>query len=634
MNAWLFKPNRFPWLAKALLFPLTLTVSTLHGTEQAPSSSVDDLVGLFQKLRSDSEVVIPAGTYRVCDTGLRGLTVKGLSDVTISAEGVTLLLKPGQGLTFQSCRNIKLAGLTIDFDPLPFSQGTIEAIDQGAKQIRVALDPGYPDPESLARRNPHVDALLYFVFDPKTLRPRPLLWEGFRESHAMADGRWQFGAPTSDKFFGEIGRPTAPREGDKIAFFSRGSAALSLKDCTSFRLERITVHASPGYAFFEDGGAGGHHYFQCRIVPPEGSQRLLATAADGFHSYLTRRGPLIEECEFGDTADDTIAIHGFFSVVAGRPAARRVQLVSPFGPDFEEGDELEFYAIPHGQPLGAAKILQMREADDTEVQVPFKDQLAAWAREGLRTRRIPQMTVRDIELDADLDLPGDGLVLVSCRRLAGSGAVVKNNTIRRSHKRGILVKADNVTIEGNRLEDVAGQSILIEPELFWLEGPLPRGVTIRGNTVLRSGWRSINHQTTSLGLGGAIEVRANLPRRQFPVQADPYPLMENFTIEGNTMRDSGTYALVLGNVRGAQVRDNLIDGVFRRPGLAGSRGLERVFDAKEHEAGAVSRTAAGAAAVLVFASEDVEFSGNKIDAGEGIEPVAVGPWCRDITGAP
>jgi hypothetical protein len=38
--------------------------------------------------------------------------------------------------------------------------------------------------------------------------------------------------------------------------------------------------------------------------------------------------------------------------------------------------------------------------------------------------------------------------------------------------------------------------------------------------------------------------------------------------------------------------------------------------------------------VLVFASEDVEFSGNKIDAGEGIEPVAVGPWCRGITGAP
>jgi hypothetical protein len=78
------------------------------------------------------------------------------------------------------------------------------------------------------------------------------------------------------------------------------------------------------------------------------------------------------------------------------------------------------------------------------------------------------------------------------------------------------------------------------------------------------------------------------------------------------MRDSGTYALVLGNVRGAQVRDNLIDGVFRRPGVAGSRGLERVFDAKEHEAGAVSRTSAGAAAVLVFASEDVEFSGNTV----------------------
>ena len=604
---------------------LSLSVAGDQATKD-PQTFID-LVG---SLRDGATVTVPPGVYRLCDTESRGIKISDIKDAVILAEGVTLVLKPAQGLKFEGCKNVRVKGLTVDYDPLPFSQGTIKRIDASKEELAVALDEGFPTPDKLPQR----DSLLYFVFDPETLVPRPLLWEGFREFGALPDGLWRFARPTADTFFGELGRPVAPKEGDKIAFFNRGGPVFDLRDCAALRFEDVTVHAAPSYAFFEERGEGGHCYTRCRIVRPEGSKRLLTTGADGFHSYLVRRGPTIEDCEFNDTADDTIAVHGFFSFVTGIENGASLQMVSPFGPDFGIGETLRFYLMPHGKPVGEAKVVSVREAEPDEVKIPPDELLATWAKDGLRTRKKnPDMKVRVVGLDSPLTLPADVMVLVSCSSLAGSGTVVKNTVIRRSHKRGILVKADDVTIEVNTLEDVAGPSILIEPELFWLEGPLPRGVTIRDNTITRSSWRSMNEEGSKFGLGGAIDIGTLFGRRAFPPQQDPYPLMENFTIEGNTISDSGAYAIVLGNVRGARVEGNTINGVFRRPGAAASRGLSRAFDATEHDLGATSDPAAPPAAVIVHSCEDVKFSGNTITAGGEIKDMVVGPWCRDIEGA-
>lgn len=589
------------------------------------------LLALTQAPPSGSRLTLPPGTYRLCDQPGKGLLFRDWENKEIVAEGVTLILKPGQGVTLKDCRQVRLRGLTVDYDPLPFTQGTIRQIDPAAKQILVQLDPGFPQPDTLPSR----DTLLYFVFDPATLVPRSLLWEGFAEFGAVPDGLWRFGRPTGANFFGELGRPVAPQEGDLIALVNRGGPAVTLENCAAIHLEGVTVHAAPSYAFFEERGEGGHRYTRCRIVRPPDTRRLLTTGADGLHSYLVERGPLIEDCEFNDTADDTIAVHGFFSLVTGRSGPATLQVVSPFGPDFQPGDVLRFYVIPYGRPAGEAKVRSVREAGAAEVKIPPAQRLETWAKEGLRTRKKnPDMQVRVVELDAPVAFPEETMVLASARRLAGNGTVVKNTVIRRSHKRGILIKADDFTVEGNTLEDVAGPSILIEPELFWLEGPLPRGVTIRSNTITRSSWRSFNEESAKFGLGGAIDIGTLFASRQVGLpQMDPYPLMENFKIEENTIRDSGAYALALGNVRGARVTGNTIDGAFRRPGAAGSRGLSQAFDAKKHDQPPAENPATSPAAIIVYGSEDVELSGNKITTRDGYRDILIGPWTRDIRGA-
>lgn len=135
------------------------------------------LVALTKEQPSGTKLTIPSGIYRLSDLPGAGLRFRNLKDVEIVAEGVTIVMKPAQTIAFERCRNLVLRGLAVDFDPVPWSQGIITDIQQAQKSVSVKLESGYPHLENL----PQKDSLLYFVFDPVTLEPRHLLWEGFRE---------------------------------------------------------------------------------------------------------------------------------------------------------------------------------------------------------------------------------------------------------------------------------------------------------------------------------------------------------------------------------------------------------------------------------------------------------------------
>ena len=48
---------------------------------------------------------------------------------------------------------VTVRDLTIDYDPLPFTQGTIASFDHAAPEIIVKVDPGYPDDPALLRHH-------------------------------------------------------------------------------------------------------------------------------------------------------------------------------------------------------------------------------------------------------------------------------------------------------------------------------------------------------------------------------------------------------------------------------------------------------------------------------------------------
>jgi hypothetical protein len=81
-------------------------------------------------------------TYRIN----RPLAFKALHGFEFNGNGAQLInTTRGSTLTISGSSHVTVRDLTIDYDPLPFTQGTIAAFDKAALQITVKVDAGYPD---------------------------------------------------------------------------------------------------------------------------------------------------------------------------------------------------------------------------------------------------------------------------------------------------------------------------------------------------------------------------------------------------------------------------------------------------------------------------------------------------------
>lgn len=607
----------------------------LPPASESAAPAAGDPESLVKRLEAGGKepgrVVIPPGVYRFADGASRGVVIQGLRNSIIEAEGVTLVFKPGQSFTLKDCENVEVSGLTVDYDPVPFTQGTITAINPAEDALTMTVEEGYPPPPGESDGKP--GPALFFIYDPETAEPRPLQTESVRQISHLGGAQYRLSGFTNGFLMESVGRPGGAQVGDRITLKRRAGSAVVVEDGARVKLTGVTVFTSPGYAFFEIGGEGGNHYDKCRIVRKPGTTRLLTTAADGFHSYQTRRGPLIENCEFADTADDTIAIHGFFTLVMESPSPRTLYAVGPFGRDFSPGATLSFYAIPHGVPLGEAVVTSVEDLPASALAVPVEEFRRKFHDRGLKMRDLPVAQALKIGLDPDISLPAGRLVLASSDEQCGNGAIIRNNTLRRGHVRGVIVKANDVLIEGNRFDWFGANAVLVYPELFFLEGPVPRGITIRGNTMARSGRKVLSPRFAVPGIGGAIQTCTSMARRLFPPQLDPYPVIRDILIEDNTITDSGSYGIALGNVSSGRVTGNRIDRPFNKPGARESEGLARAFDSAEHREGVPDDVRARPAGILVYGSRDVTLSANQVTpsvAEGGVEPVLIGPWCERV----
>jgi len=84
------------------------------------------------------EIVIPPGTYRLKPQDRIHLNFRNLEDVTIVARDVEIICtETTRALNIENCRNLHIIGLTIDYDPLPFTQGWIRDMAPDKSWIEV-----------------------------------------------------------------------------------------------------------------------------------------------------------------------------------------------------------------------------------------------------------------------------------------------------------------------------------------------------------------------------------------------------------------------------------------------------------------------------------------------------------------
>ena len=74
-------------------------------------------------------IVVPPGHYRVAPKQSVHLCFKDLTNTVIIASGVEMICtETARAVNFENCRNVRFEGMTIDYDPLPFTEGRITAL--------------------------------------------------------------------------------------------------------------------------------------------------------------------------------------------------------------------------------------------------------------------------------------------------------------------------------------------------------------------------------------------------------------------------------------------------------------------------------------------------------------------------
>lgn len=552
--------------------------------------------------------VVPPGNYRF-DQG-RGFSLVRLADMDIEAVGATFWFGPSLGVELQGCRNVRLRGLTIDSDPLPWTQGVIESIDNGARTMEIRIEPGY---HVLSGEELEKPCRVMF-FDGRTRLELPVFDDQGTAFEALGERRIKIKKFASERAFTNPvpGRPVQP--GDVVALFIMygGGANISLRDCEGVRIENVTNHAASAFAYHEAKGKGGNQYIGCKLTRRPGTNRLMASRADCFHSYLMEKGPLIEGCEFSHSGDDLINIHGFFGLVLRVLSPKEAIVVSPYGEILRAGSRLQISDREAAAPSREAVVQSVERVADPALLAEAKALPETLLKQaGLRTRDLSDNRVVRVVLEQETPLADYDTV--SCADFSGQGAVVRNNHLHDGHIRGVLVKSHDVLIENNRIERTGHGGIVLEAEFFWLEGPFCRNIRVLNNTLVRNGWSSLD--IAGFGVShAAIQVGCNFGKRMFPRTLVSGVRNEQIRIENNRISQPAGYGIMVMNTRGAVVTGNSITAPFAagpRPAFYDFSGLpDAAAGLSAEERGKLKRPDNG---IFIYRSEDVTLDGNSVE---------------------
>jgi LysM repeat protein len=313
---------------------VVFTESTTSTSTTAPTTSTADSEQVFSggtladfqdALRAASELPnaalqIDPGTYqfdplREVSNGNKRAHARftEIEDVTIEGNGATFVFSNPlrAGLRFNGGRDVTVRNLTLDYDPVPFTQGEIIDLGSDRRRITLALDHRYPSlSHSMFESADRVWASVH--------QPDGSLVEGYRKEGSF------------DKFFSSIDRVADRRfeltlqdgvnsnglaEGRRLTVVARNQGTvLAFYQMEQPTVEDVTVRASGG-AVFSAAVCSDPVFRGTTIVPPSDSDRQIASDADGIRIINCLSSTTIEDCHHERLLDDSIVVqHTFTSV--------------------------------------------------------------------------------------------------------------------------------------------------------------------------------------------------------------------------------------------------------------------------------------------------------------------------------
>lgn len=484
-----------------------------------------------------TRIVVPPGRYRVTPKHGVHLHFKDLTRLEIVAEKVEMVCtQTVQAVRFENCRDVQLRGLTVDYDPLPMTQGRITALAPDKSWIAFDVLPGYPE-NSLANR--------VEIFDPATgeLRRTDVGWAEPIQSqgnhrYRVAKSSWYRYRPEWD----------TEQVGDILVTINQfpdraGGHAFEANRCKGLALEDITLYAAPSMGFVEHQ-CDGSTYRRCKIDrrrPEEdpvhrSHPRMRSLNVDAFHSVAATKGPAILQCTAKFQGDDCINIHGTYHLITACEGTKLRIALAGRRLAIEPGDPVEFLPFEGACPTGAVAKNVAPDTPMTEAEVAFFKKVNLYPPSKKYLVEGSSAMYR-VELDREIKLPMGSVVCASNR--VGNGFVIQGCDFGCNRSRGILLKASRGEVSGNTLTRNWSAAILVAPEYWWLESASSCDLVIRDNRIL--GCRKPAIDVIALGGNGK------------PL---PSGVHRNITITGNTISQSVWPNIHVTSTDGLVVKNN------------------------------------------------------------------------------
>lgn len=391
--------------------------------------------------------------------------IKGFKKVELEGNGATILCH-GQlfPFLFEECNNVKISGVTVNWD-IPFTFiGEVIAINpkEGWREIKPMREGFSWKLEKNKIMFPNIDGFNYSIlgstlpFDKTTKK----VVTGAQDMHSdptkvieLPNGNLRI--YEKQKYYPPIGSLLSSK-GDREK--DRYAPAFDFKECQNININNVTVHHALGMAYLFERSED-IKVLNSKVVLPPNTNRVISSTADATHFANCKGDILIEGCRFENMLDDGTNVHGTYvevnKIIDSRTIRVKLKHFEQLGFKFAApGDEMWFIKYPSPARAETNKVTNVNVLNETYMDLTFE-------------KNIPtELKIGDIVEN----------------KTWNPTFTVRGCTIRNHRARNLILKTPLKTvIEDNNLSSMMSAILFRGETFFWFESGAVNDVTIRNN---------------------------------------------------------------------------------------------------------------------------------------------------------
>ena len=384
------------------------------------------------------------GTYNITQT----IAITNGTNLTVQGEGIgeTFLIGTSKMFLFfaQYCHGLTIRGLSIDFNPLPFTAGYVVNATDAYLDVQVQVP-------HQADINQRVEGLIRY--DPINMRPAfgEKTYNFYQESTLKSN--------TSLVYPGILRIPvtsqTAFAVGDAlVAVYDISYHTIFTHDVSDLTIQSINIQSSWGMALVAIRVkrliVSDYH-----VTPHSG--RWLSGNSDCMHFISTG--------EFISLTDSKCQMQGDDGLNVLTPYITVTEVVN--------ASALIISAFNYTDPLIIEDGARLQFSSH---QFPFTTYSIGTVVSSMVYSPISRLFLFAGSVNASV---GDYVSLADVPALT-----IRNFTVERNRARGVLLETHNVDVRDCIFNQTSGPGVFMQPSLYWFEGPPGRNITLANNLFI------------------------------------------------------------------------------------------------------------------------------------------------------